>query len=106
MRTGSAANTVLSWVPGARPPSTQRDIAISSSCLVGRGVRAAPCKAVRVTPPEHVDTDAADMALTPERRAVIVGAMQRVSLKYVPVWALHVPEERWVKTVIQAKARE
>ena len=59
-----------------------------------------------MTPPEQVDTHAAEMALTPERRAIIVGAMQRVSLKYVPAWALHVPEERWLQTVSQAKARE
>ena len=66
-------------------------------------MRAARRKAVRVLPPEQVDADAADMALTPERRAAIVGAMQRVSLKYVPAWALHVPQERWAQTVGQAK---
>ena len=54
--------------------------------------------AVRLKPPNEVDAGAADMTLTEERRAAVVGALKGFNLEYVPPWARLVPEECWLQT--------
>ncbi|KAK9818379.1 hypothetical protein WJX72_011681 [[Myrmecia] bisecta] len=36
------------------------------------------------------------LEITEEKRTAILGAMKNIKLGYMPQWAVHVPEERWI----------